>query len=340
MAELSGRAQYRTIPERLMRWLCGLGVVAALLVLTPPAVAQVAPTPAPAAADPDSVLVEELVVTARDGGPAFWRVRNGTSVVHVLGVPSLAPKRMQWDRTGFMRRLQGANQVILPTKAMRVRLASSPLAAINYLRLKSGTPFEETLPSEVKERFVAARTSLGQPARRYGTRNALAAALLLNTDYRERWQLTDTDPIKLIRLLAKEAKVPVTEKTYDLAPLLGKLVSTPPAAGRVCLEAVLRLVDEGPEATLAATRAWAVGDVRGALGQERTYERCMNEAPGAAALDARSKADDAAQIARALKTPGHSIAVVQLRPLLAQGGVLDRLRAQGFTVQTPGEDEE
>ena len=43
-------------------------------------------------------------------------------------------------------------------------------------------------------------------------------------------------------------------------------------------------------------------------------------------------------IAGALKQPGHAIVLVQLRPLLAQNGVLDRLHAQGFTVKTPGED--
>jgi hypothetical protein len=31
------------------------------------------------------------------------------------------------------------------------------------------------------------------------------------------------------------------------------------------------------------------------------------------------------------------VAVVQLRPLLSQGGVLDRLRAQGLEVKTPGD---
>jgi hypothetical protein len=29
---------------------------------------------------------------------------------------------------------------------------------------------------------------------------------------------------------------------------------------------------------------------------------------------------------------------VQLRPLLAQGGVLDRLRGAGYVVKTPGEE--
>ena len=36
--------------------------------------------------------------------------------------------------------------------------------------------------------------------------------------------------------------------------------------------------------------------------------------------------------------PGHAVAVVPLRPLLAQGGVLDQLRAKGFTVTTPGQE--
>ncbi|MCW5758713.1 MAG: HAD-IC family P-type ATPase, partial [Phenylobacterium sp.] len=49
-------------------------------------------------------------------------------------------------------------------------------------------------------------------------------------------------------------------------------------------------------------------------------------------------ADTAAAIAAALKQPGHAIALVPLRPLLAQNGVLERLRGQGFTVKTPGEE--
>lgn len=315
-----------------------LGACAALAICGAPARAQVPLTPvAPAPYDPDGTLVEELVVTARERGPAFWTVTRGDSVVHVLGVPSVAPKRMQWDQAGFMRRLKGANAVILPARGMRVRLTSVPGAAIAYLKLKTSTPFEETLPPGERARFVAARENLGQPAKRYETKNALAAGVLMIGDYREKHTLTDSDPSKLIRYLAEQAGVPTVNKSYDLGPLLGALAKTRAGAGRVCLDAVLNEVSAGPEATLAATRAWAAGDVRGALAQERTYERCMNEAPGAAAFDSRVKADQAALIAEALKRPGHAIAVVPLRPLLAQGGVLDRLRAQGFEIGTPGD---
>jgi hypothetical protein len=75
--------------------------------------------------------------------------------------------------------------------------------------------------------------------------------------------------------------------------------------------------------------------VAGALAAERTWERCIAATPGAQAFDARFKADMAGDIRKALSGPGVRIAVVPLRPLLSEGGVLDRLRREGFTVETP-----
>lgn len=317
-----------------------LSLIAAALALSLGlgAAAQVPLTPAQGvASDPDAVLVEELVVTGRLPGPAWWRVSDADTTVYVLGVPSLAPRQMQWDRGVFDRRLQGANTVILPFRPLRVKLIGAPLALVSYARLKSRTPFEDTLDASTRARFVAVRGRLGQPADRYGTRNALAAGLRLIGDYREQARLTDTDPTKLIRLLAQQAKVPVEQKTYDLGPLLSAVARTPAAAGRVCFDQALAEAESGPAGVREAARAWAVGDVRGALDAERSYEQCLAGAPGAAAFDARTKADQAVAIARALRTPGHAIAVVQLRPLLSQGGVLDRLRSQGFEIRTPGE---
>jgi uncharacterized protein YbaP (TraB family) len=304
------------------------------LAISAPAWAQ---TPAPY--DPDAVVVEELVVMGRLPGPAWWTVSNGTSTVYVLGSPSLAPKRMAWDRGLFERHLAGANQVILPYQDLHVTFTGSIGAAFNYMRLKGGGPFEATLDQPTAARFVTVRTRLGQPAKRYDTRNALAAGILLATDYRDRNSLTTNDPTKLIKLLAQRAKVPVVQKAYSVAPLMGDMLRTPPAAARACFNDVLAQAEAGPGVTFEATKAWAAGDVRGALGNERTFERCMAVVPGAAAFDARTKADQVAAIEQALKTPGHAIAVVPLRPLLSQGGVLDQLRAKGFTVTTPGQEE-
>ena len=322
--------------------LAPLAGASAQVMLQPVPPAQPAPAAGqpPAAdlpVDPDATLVEELVVVARDKGPAWWSVSNGTSTVYVMGAPSLAPKRTPWDTTTLDRRLQGANVVILPFQTVKVKFAGALGAGINFLRLKSSTPFEDTLDPQTRARFVAAREKIGQPADRYKTKNALAAGLLLAGDYRDKSGLTNADTAKVVKVYAERDKVPVKQHSYDVAPLLGAVLRTPPAAGRACLDAVLEQVEAGPAVTIQAAHAWAAGDTPGALENERTYERCVNMVPGAQAFDAKTKADQVAAIEKALQKPGHAIAVVHLRPLLAQGGVLDQLRAKGYEVKTPGE---
>lgn len=318
-------------PKRLDRL---VPVLIALLACAWPGIAQ---TP-PAVDDPDGTLVEELVVRGRLPGPAWWRVEDADTTVWVLGVPSLAPKRMQWDRSIFERRLQGANFVALPFVNVRAKAAGSLGTAFNLLRLKSGGPFEERLDTATRARFVAVRTRLGQDAKHYTTSNPLAAGVQLAIDYRDHSQLTNSDPAKLVRYLAQQRRVRIVEKSYDLGGQLGAVIRTPASVGRTCFDEVLAQAEAGPGVTLAAARAWAAGDVEGALHNERTYERCLASVTGGRAYDERTKADEAAVIAGALKQPGHAIVLVPLRPLLAQGGVLDRLRAQGLTVKTPGEE--
>jgi hypothetical protein len=195
--------------------------------------------------DPDSALIEELVVTASYPGPVFWRVSRGEARVWVLGVPSLAPKRQVWERQLFSRYLAASDRVILPFNGLKVRLAGSPAAALGYIRLRSGRPFEAGLPPDGAARFASARERLGQPAARYAVNHPLAAGLMLHNDWMEANALTTTDPAKLIRLLARDGGKTVVQRTYDLGPLLGDLARTPRVAGEACLEAVL---DEVPKA--------------------------------------------------------------------------------------------
>ena len=317
-----------------MTWTVLMTGAAMALSLASAALAQVNLQPI----DPAATLVDELVVTGLLPGPAWWRVMDGDTTVYILGTPSIAPKHQAWDTVMFDKRLQGASQVILPFNGLKVHLAGAPGAAFSYLRLKSSKPFEDSLEGAARLRFIAARSRLGQPADHYNIRHPLAAGLTLINDDRDRNSLTTTDPTKLITYLAKRSHVRVVQRSYDLGPLLSSITHTPLAAGQTCLDEAMQDVENGPGAVLAASQAWARGDVLNALAAERTYERCLAATPGALAFDARVKADMVADITSALKAPGHAIAVVQLRPLLSQGGVLDRLRAAGFVVKTPGED--
>lgn len=324
-----------SVLNRLVPLVFALGLCALPAMAQVPLTAIAAPGPLD---DPDATLVDELVVHGRLPGPAWWRVSDADTTVYVLGVPSLAPKRMEWDRSIFERRLEGANVVVLPFVNVRAKVGGSIGTAFNLMRLKAGGPFEERLDAGTRARFVAVRTRLGQDAKHYGTNNPLAAGVQLAIDYRDRSQLTNMDPAKLVRLLAQRKGVKVLEKSYDLGPQLGGIIRTPAGTGRLCFDEVLAQAEAGPGVTLAAAKAWAEGDVEGALQNERTYERCLAVIAGGRSYDERTKADEVAAIAGALKTPGHAIVLVPLRPLLAQNGVLERLRAQGFTVKTPGEE--
>ncbi|MCR5877856.1 TraB/GumN family protein [Phenylobacterium sp. J367] len=291
-----------------------LALLLLLALIAAPAMAQTPAPPAPLA-DPDAALVEELVVVGRLPGPAWWTVSDGDTTVHVLGVPSLAPKRMQWDRAIFENRLAGANAVILPFTNIRAKGVGALGAGLNLLRLRSGGPFEDRLDPATRARFVAVRERLGQPKKHYPTSNALAAGVQLAADYREAHELTTTDPAKLVELLARRANVPVVERTYDIGPLLGAIIRTSPETGRLCFDEVLAQAEAGPGVTLQAARAWATADVPGALENERTYERCLVAVPGGRQFDERMKADTVAAINAALAKPGHAIALVPLRPL-------------------------
>ncbi|MDP3854730.1 TraB/GumN family protein [Phenylobacterium sp.] len=312
--------------------LAAIGAMSLLLAI--PASAQVAPAPDPL--DPDAVLLEELVVTAIERGPAWWRVSDADTTVYVLGAPGVLPKGQAWDHITLERRLTGAHTVILPFNSIRVSLLSVPGLAIQWARLKGG-PAENRMTGDIRRRFIAAREAAGQPAKRYSYKNELLVGLILVGDYRDSVKLTAADPGKTVARMAKARKIKTESRTLSLGPVLGQATRMGSAVQRACLEDALDEIEAGPAGARRAGAAWAEGDVRGALNQERGYERCLASVPGALNLDARFKAEQTAAIERALAKPGHAVAVVQLRPLLSQGGVLDRLRAKGFTVKTPGD---
>ncbi|NEX95071.1 TraB/GumN family protein, partial [Caulobacter sp. 17J65-9] len=82
---------------------------------------------------------------------------------------------------------------------------------------------------------------------------------------------------------------------------------------------------------------WARGDVAAAIGAPRRSDRCLLLLSGGVELRKRALNDQTAAIANALNTPGHAVAVVPLRRLLAEDGVIAALKARGFKVISPGE---
>lgn len=287
--------------------------------------------------DPEANLVEELVVSAKLPGPAWWRVSDADTTIYILGTLNALPKGATWDTSVLDRRLDGAFALILPPQG-RAGIADIPAMLALRGKLKSDQPLDEAAP-ELAPRLARVRAQLGKGPDSYKGWNPLGAGMLIGAEYQKQARLDGDEPDRTVLRLARKHRVKTRPAgIYKAMPMVKAAVrGHSEAAGRLCLEGVLNEVEAGTGAVRAAARAWADGDVRGAISGPRNFQRCMRSLPGMAEMERKATADEVAALAEALKTPGHAVALFSMRGLVAQGGVLDQLRAQGVTVRTPGE---
>lgn len=320
-----------------MRRIAHLGLAAAFaLALAAPAGGQTLQ----GLEDPDGNLVEELVVVGRVKGPAWWRVEDADSTVWILAMPDgRLPPGVTWDRSVLETRMKGANRLLQGDRVnLTARLRDTPALLKARKRVRTRTPLEETLSPTLRTRFVAARERLGKPAGRYADWQPLVAGLMLLGDAREGkgW----TEPHDVVRALARKAKVPVwSGPKYPLMPLVKDAVGgLNPQAQTKCLEGALDDVETGVGAWRRAGQGGARGDTPVALQAPRAANACLLAINGGSQMWRNMVRDTAGEIAGALAKPGRSVAIVGLRPLLAQDGVVEVLEARGLRVVGPGEE--
>ncbi len=286
------------------------------------------------ARDPEAAVVQELIVTAPSGGPAWWSVTKGGSTVWILGTPSDLPKGLSWDQRVLDRRLGQSRAVLLPPEAHAGLMDIFGIMAAQR-RLKSRAPLEARAPAPLGARFVAATAAMGRAPKDYDHWNGLMAGVMMSADFRRKAGLEPFAPLPAIRRAAEKRHVPVSNVAdYPFMPTLrAGVAEVTPEREWVCLAAAVDEIDKGPDAFTTAARGWAVGDVRTALTTPRGYEACFNSIPAGADIARRAMSDETRAIEKALQTPGRVIAVVSLRTLLAQGGVLAQLRADGYAIK-------
>lgn len=295
------------------------------------------PTQAPAVEDVEAQVIDGLVVTGRLPGPAWWRVSDQDTTVYVMGLPDALPKGMAWDQTILNRRLAGADRLITPpVYRATANPLSLPLLLFSAYRAVKADPASDPLPPELQARLKIAAETVGKNGEAYGRFRPWVAGLLLTSQYRRRVGLDYAEPLRTIRDAARRAKVEVAP-AYSVSDKASELVQQVKAVtdelGRACLDASVEEVEAGDAAVRGAADAWAKGNVRIALAARRSSELCYGILPGAGSVKRVALGKEADAIAAALSRPGHAVAVLPLRAILAKDGVLDRLRARGYTVQ-------
>ena len=316
-----------------MKFKARLGAIALAAAWAGVAAAQTNVTEAP---DPEAVIVEDVVVTARLPGPAWWRVSDGDSTVYIMGGPEgRLPPGFSWNQAILERRLQGAHTFITGA-SITVGLRALPTVLRLRSQLRSPTAMEETLPPGLRARFVAARERIGQPAKRYSDWTPLVAGqrLVGDSQAKGKWRSVRDE----IEKAARQRKLkPVTSANLDGTPFIRTVMaSLTPEVHQRCLEAALDDVEAEARMRRAA-EGWANGDVRAALSAPRSFDRCLLLLAGGEQMWRRATRNQAQDVAAALNKPGHAVAVIGLRRLMAEDGVLQQLRARGFEVRGPGD---
>ena len=290
-------------------------------------------------ADPEANIVEELVVQAKEAGPAWWRVKDGDTTVWILGVGDDGiPTDIPWSRTALQRRMTGANSLILGTRInIRGGVGDIPALLRARAKLRSKTPVEQALPPPLSARFTAARTRIGKPPERYKGWGPLVASSMLLRDSRE-----GRKTVSVADAVVKEARrrrvKTETPASYKARPMLATVMGSISQQGELgCVRDALDDIETPDGVPRAAARGWANGDVRGALREARGFEKCILFLSGGETFWRGYIDDEAEAIQAALAKPGHAVAIMGLRPLLAEGGIIETLEAKGVTVLGPGE---
>ncbi len=285
----------------------------------PPAVAAPAPRPA-------DWPVEELVVSASPG-PVFWRVTRGDGEVWILGVPEVFERGRRWNTRRLRLLLSGARELLTS--------AQYELQGGVSRRRETPRPLATRLPPELAAEVAAAARSAGEASERYAGLSAVDAAYRLRTDLLRAAGLTTDQPDRDVRGLAGRRFLTVRAVARYDTPFAEQAAAE--AQGSRCVAGALADAAFAREHAVAASRAWAVGDLRTV--RDNTVEpqtaSCLDQAPSFAALSERVQADTAAALGAALDRGGRTVAMLTLGTLLKRGGALDRLRAAGAQVTTP-----
>ncbi|MDR6624262.1 TraB/GumN family protein [Caulobacter segnis] len=290
--------------------------------------------------DSQANLVEELIVNARLPGPAWWKVSDADTTVYVMGMPAFTPRKLDFDTSVLRRRLDGANILIIGQEPEVRILSLLSLIPGRGKQFKVDRPMRETLPPDLRARLEKQLKARGKALDEHDDMKPALAGFVIANERGGGVSITVGDLTNKIRDLAKSKEVAVQPRVkklgdYDLIGMVKSLAEAPQPLQELCLDAGLKEAENGLASVRETADQWAEGQVRQVVAAERGYQRCLASTPWIARQFKDGQDDAVGAITSALKKPGKAVAVIELRSLLAEGGVLDRLRAKGFTVTAP-----
>ena len=308
------------------------------LLAVPGGAAEQAPPPA---------TIDALVVTGERTGPGLWHVHGPTGhrgEAWILGTVSPLPKSITW-RSREVEELLGRTNVVLVNKPFEIGIVRGLwlyLTQRNVFVISNGRRLADVMPADLYRRFETQRVKYSNDAEKWSRyRPIIATAFLEQAALHQVGLSARLDIGAEVRSLARRRSVPIEElKIAGVRDFIDALKTMPKATELTCGAAALATVESGLPRLIARAQAWATGDVERiqSLPDPQEVDACF----AALAADAGA-ADLLTQIRKTwvdnvdahLRQGDASLAVVNMDLLLERGGLVDALRARGYSVDAP-----
>jgi uncharacterized protein YbaP (TraB family) len=310
---------------------------AALALLIPSmAVAQSAPPNAPVQ---DWSNIETVTVLA-NLGPALWHISRNGSDVWLLGTISPMPKALDWNKAPLTDIIAGARMVYLPPqlKAGFFETSWFLLTGMHKIKQPDDQTLRATLPADLRARYEGWMTKLGKKIDDNDDYLAAIAALDLEGLFRDKFELDGKETGAAVERIADHADVPSKSlATYRAMPVVDEVQAMSPETQRLCMKAALDDIDTQSANAKLAAQAWATGDLAGikAHYSETKLNGCFEKTKTFAAARDQIVALAINAVNESLSKSGKNLIVIDIGYLLRANGLLDRLAAQGITVEGP-----
>ena len=295
--------------------------------------ASIVPSVSAQEAVPDAA--EEVVVTARNAGAPMWTVRTPNGVVLVVGEIRNVPKTTPWYPDRLERAAGGAQRIILGTKA---KVSPGDILRLIFnggklTKLPDGRVAADYLDAPQLAQLHAIEARYEQD---YSRRNFLITAFDLLSRRLAFSKGTGDDATDVVRRAARRADIP-TRPVGEVRgeDMLDNLFAAAPETHLPCLDAAMAAAEIGPEIVTARGKAWTGFDVPGLMANplETALGRCWPWTDNQ--LGAELRGQWVAALDEAVSQSGVTLAVVPIRVLAEDGGVLDQLKGRGLEITGP-----
>ena len=276
-----------------------------------------------------------IVVTAQRSGAPMWTIETARGTVILVGELRNVPKATPWQPERLQEATAEASRVILG-----VRPKVSPGDILRFIfkggqftKLPDKTVASDYLTADQLVRLAALEARYKED---YARRSFLITGFDLLSGKLRFTKDTLDDASDVVKDAASRARIP-TERAGTLRgkDMLDSLAEAPPEAHIPCLDAAMTAAEIGPELVEKRGADWRAFRIPDVMNNplEVALSKCWPWADPDVGSELRGIWIE--QITAATKADGVTLAVVPLRVLAEEGGVLDSLEAQGLPIGGP-----